>query len=45
MIHNEVAGATTGASGRYAKVRASKVALQLLRGMSREEFRVKCEKE
>ena len=41
MIHNEMVGYATGASGRYAKVRASKVALQILRGMSREEFRVK----
>ena len=39
MIHNEVAGYGEGTSSRYAKVRASKLALQSLRGMSRDKFR------
>jgi endoribonuclease Dicer len=39
LIHNEVVGYTEGSSGRYVKVRASKTALQELRGMTREGFR------
>jgi endoribonuclease Dicer len=41
VIHNGVITDATGASGRYAKVRASKDALALVRGMGREEFRKK----
>ncbi len=40
LVHNGVLGDAVGASSRYAKVRASKVAIQSLRGMSIEEFRV-----
>jgi endoribonuclease Dicer len=43
MIHNKVMTDATGTSGRYARVRASKNALQIIRGMSREAFRMKFE--
>jgi endoribonuclease Dicer len=39
IIHREVAAYAEGSSTKYAKVRASKVALQRLKGMSMEVFR------
>ncbi|RMZ90298.1 hypothetical protein DV736_g2478, partial [Chaetothyriales sp. CBS 134916] len=39
LIHDSVVAKSAGASARYAKVRASKIALERLDGLTRNEFR------